>query len=96
MRELRRVSTVLSRRLPIILLALRYLVDLPCRRAGEHEADQLAMELLARAGYSPTRAMGFWARAAARHPGTPSLLLTHPSPAQREERLRAWLADNTQ
>ena len=84
------------RRLPIIFLGLRYLVALPCRRAGEHEADQLAMELLAGAGYSPSRAMAFWARAAARHPGTPSLLLSHPAPAEREERLRAWVAEYSQ
>ena len=39
------------------------LLSNPHDRVHEDEADRLAMELLARAGFDPGLALGFWSRA---------------------------------
>jgi predicted Zn-dependent protease len=62
-------------------------VMLPYSRTQELEADQLGLLLMARAGYDPREAIGFWKRFAAynaeRGGAPPAFLSTHPLDQQR-------------
>lgn len=62
-------------------------VMLPYSRIQELEADQLGLLLMARAGYDPREAIGFWKRFAAynakRGGRPPAFLSTHPVDEQR-------------
>ncbi len=65
---------------------------LPHSREQESEADEIGLELMARAGYDPHAALGLWRKmAAAAGSGTPQFLSTHPSSATRLEDLEARL-----
>ncbi len=59
-------------------------VMLPFSRKHESEADKIGMIYMAKAGYDPREAIGFWQRmnaaGGARQPG---FLSTHPGPTQR-------------
>lgn len=69
-------------------LAAATAITLPYSRTAETEADQLGIELAARAGYDPRAAVTLWkkmARAGGQSP--PQFLSTHPSPAHRQQRL---------
>ena len=60
-------------------------VLLPFSRKHESEADLLGMQYMAKAGFDPREAAGFW-RVMKRHTGGrsgPELLSTHPSPDTR-------------
>ncbi|GAB3171435.1 M48 family metallopeptidase [Telluribacter humicola] len=58
---------------------------LPNSRNQESEADHLGLIFMAKAGYNPQAAVDFWQRmaAAAKGPGTPEFLSTHPSEGTR-------------
>ncbi|MGY3925911.1 M48 family metallopeptidase [Aeromonas simiae] len=60
-------------------------VLLPYGRAQESEADQMGLELMARAGFNPAQAVTLWQRMGAASGGEkpPVLLSTHPSDDQR-------------
>ena len=72
-----------------------YGVILPYSRAHEHEADRLGLGYMARAAYNPEGAPIFWQRmmALSADRSQPlALLSTHPSDAERLERLRQEIA----
>ena len=73
--------------------ATKYGIALPNSRAQEDEADQIGLILLARAGYDPREAPGFWDRFAAVKSGDVPLefMSTHPSDANRAAALREQL-----
>jgi predicted Zn-dependent protease len=63
-------------------------LTLPNSRTSEREADQIGMELAAKAGYHPDAAATLWQKmGAAGGDGPPEFLSTHPSPGNRQETL---------
>ena len=63
-------------------------IQLPNSRNGESEADQIGIEIAARAGYDPKAAVTLWqkmGKLGGKAP--PEFLSTHPSPQNRAERL---------
>jgi predicted Zn-dependent protease len=70
-------------------LAAATAITLPNSRTSESEADQIGIELAARAGYDPRAAVTLWQKMAkVGGDGPPQFLSTHPSPANRQEKLR--------
>ncbi len=70
--------------------------ELPHSRAQESEADEIGLIYMARAGYDPEAAIGFWQRFAAFSQqqgggGTPGFLRTHPTDEKRIEHLKALM-----
>jgi predicted Zn-dependent protease len=64
-------------------------IELPFGRQQELEADRIGLILMARAGYDPRNALGFWQRMAQASKGaTPEFLSTHPSDETRIARIR--------
>lgn len=64
--------------------AMTYLVTLPHSRRHETEADQMGLELMARAGYDPEAAVNVWRKMQAASKGSPpQFLSTHPSHSTR-------------
>ena len=65
-------------------------VKLPNSRASENEADQIGIELAAKAGYDPRAAITLWQKMAKVGGGAPpEFLSTHPSDETRQQRLSA-------
>ena len=69
-------------------------VLMPWGRAQESEADRIGLTLMAKAGYDPSAALGFWQRMTkVSGAKPPELLSTHPSDETRIAQLRAWLPE---
>lgn len=71
----------------------KYGLVLPNSRTQEAEADEIGLILMAKAGYDPREAPGFWDRFAQSKGGEeiPEFLSTHPSDAHRAAALRDLL-----
>jgi predicted Zn-dependent protease len=68
----------------------------PWGRSQESEADQIGLTLMAKAGYDPSAAIGFWQRMAKIKEGgssPPEFLSTHPSDETRITQIKQWLPD---
>src|SRR5256885_1471012 len=63
-------------------------IQLPNSRESESEADQIGIELAARAGYDPKAAVTLWDKMAKLGGTPPEFLSTHPSPQNRAARLK--------
>jgi predicted Zn-dependent protease len=75
-----------------VQLASVVAIQLPNSRQGESEADQIGIELAARAGFDPKAAVTLWEKMGKEGGGPPEFLSTHPSPQNRAARL-AQLGD---
>ena len=65
-------------------------VTMPNSRAAETEADQIGIELAAKAGYDPAAAVTLWQKMGDLPGGQPpQFLSTHPSPESRVKELAA-------
>jgi predicted Zn-dependent protease len=69
--------------------AAQVAITLPNSRQAESEADQVGIELAARAGYDPAAAVTLWDKMAKLGGSPPEFLSTHPAPEHRKERLEA-------
>ena len=75
-------------------LGAQYLVTLPNSRTSEAEADQIGIEIAARAGYDPNAAVSLWQKMAeVGGEGPPQFMSTHPSPANRQQALSAMVPE---
>lgn len=69
-------------------VAAQLAIQLPNSRSAETEADEIGIELAAKAGYDPNAAVTLWQKmAAVAGSGPPQFLSTHPNPANRQQRL---------
>ena len=70
-------------------------VVLPWGRAQESEADRIGLILMAKAGYDPAAAVGFWERMSKSSQGgkPPEFLSTHPSDETRINQIKQSLPE---
>ncbi len=71
-------------------------VLLPYSRLQESEADRLGLIYMAKAGYDPRMAVGFWRRMSEAAKGAakpPEFLSTHPTDETRIRQIEAWLPE---
>jgi len=78
-------------------------VSLPFNRTQESEADFIGLQLMAKAGYDPHEAVGFWERLSGcpskmigklcfrSGAGIPEFLSTHPSEETRIKNIERWI-----
>jgi predicted Zn-dependent protease len=75
-------------------LAAKLAIELPNSRTSESEADQMGIEIAAKAGYDPQAAVTLWQKMAKAGGSAPAeFLSTHPSPGNRQERLQAMVPE---
>ena len=69
-------------------LAAALAITLPNSRDAETEADQIGIELAARAGFDPRAAVTLWEKMAKEGGSPAEFFSTHPSPENRAQRLQ--------
>ncbi len=70
-------------------LAASMAIELPNSRTAELEADQMGIELAAKAGYNPNAAATLWQKMAkVGGESPPEFFSTHPAPGNRQKTLR--------
>jgi predicted Zn-dependent protease len=76
-------------------LGVQYGVLMPFSRAQESEADEIGLELMARAGFDPRESITLWQNMgrASSGQGPPEFMSTHPSHATRIGRLEAAMPE---
>ena len=73
-------------------LAAALVIQKPNSRAAESEADEIGIELAAKAGYDPRASIALWQKMAkVGGKGPPQFLSTHPSPENREKKLATFV-----
>ncbi len=72
-----------------VAVAAALAITLPNSRDAETEADQIGIELAARAGFDPRAAVTLWEKMAKQGGTPPEFLSTHPAPENRAQRLQA-------
>jgi len=71
-------------------LAAKIAIELPNSRTAESEADQIGIELAAKAGYDPAAAVSLWEKMEKEGGAAPvQFLSTHPAPGNRRARLES-------
>jgi Zn-dependent protease with chaperone function len=73
-------------------LAAALAITLPNSRDAETEADQIGIELAARAGFDPRAAVTLWEKMAKEGDTPLEFFSTHPAPQNRAQRLQALVA----
>lgn len=79
-------------------LGVTYGIQLPFSREQESEADHIGLILMAKAGYNPGAAIGFWQRMESQSKGgnTPEFFSTHPNHERRIDQIKQWLPEANQ
>jgi predicted Zn-dependent protease len=79
-------------------LGVTYGIERPFSREQESEADHIGLILMAKAGYDPGEAIGFWQRMDSQSKGNkmPEFLSTHPSHEHRIRQIKEWLPEVNQ
>jgi predicted Zn-dependent protease len=81
-----------SRDIALASVAAQLAINLPNSRTAEAEADRIGIELAAKAGYDPHAAVTLWQKMGqVGGKGPPQFLSTHPSPENREEKLKSYI-----
>jgi predicted Zn-dependent protease len=81
-----------ARDIALASVAAQLAINLPNSRSAEAEADRIGIELAAKAGYDPHAAVTLWQKmgqVGGSHP--PQFLSTHPSPDNREAKLKSYI-----
>lgn len=75
-------------------LGTQYGVMLPYSRKHEYEADHMGLIFMAIAGYNPQSSITFWQKMAqGKAGGTPEIMSTHPSDANRIAELQKYMPE---
>ena len=73
-------------------LSAEYLGMMPFSRMHESEADQIGLDLMAKAGFNTKQSVDLWQNMATNNKGAPpEFLSTHPSSDTRISDLRSWM-----
>jgi metalloendopeptidase OMA1, mitochondrial len=76
-------------------LGTQFGILLPYSRTQEYEADRIGLILMAKAGYDPAQALGFWKRMMTKDKKVkmPQFMSTHPTDASRLRQIEAFLPE---